>query len=327
MYDFITIGDAVVDTHLVIDHASLECDLSDQNCKLCLEYGAKIPINDSFQSIGGNAANVAVGLSELGIKTTVMTTIGDDVNGNFVREELKKKKIDTTLVGVDAASKTRYSTILNYKGERTILSYHKKRNYVWPTTVPETSWIYYTSLSDGFENIQNKLVSFLKKHPNVKLAFNPGTSQIGTDMESVLEIIKMTDVLILNLQEAEKILGTSLTKEKSMRDLVQELKNLGAKEVVITDGKNGAWAGNEENVWHQEIFPIKVVAKTGAGDAFSAGYLSAKYQGLSLTEGLRYGTANSTAVVSNFGSQNGLLDPAGMKKMLTKFAKIKPIIA
>ncbi|MBI5221289.1 MAG: carbohydrate kinase family protein [Candidatus Magasanikbacteria bacterium] len=128
MSNIIAIGDLVVDTHVKIDDASVECNLDGHNCKLCLDYAAKVPVTDSFQTVGGNAANFALGTSKLGLNTAIISTIGDDSNGKIIGSELKKHKINIAGVTKDKKTKTRYSIVLNFKGERTILSYHNKKN-------------------------------------------------------------------------------------------------------------------------------------------------------------------------------------------------------
>ena len=132
MLNLITIGDAVVDTHVQIDSTAKECKLRDKPYQLCLDYATKIPITNSFQSLGGNACNVAVAAKKLGLKTAILTTLGDDSNGKLILDELNKFKINTDLVNTELKKQTRYSIVLNFKGERTILSYHSKRKYIWP---------------------------------------------------------------------------------------------------------------------------------------------------------------------------------------------------
>ena len=324
MYDIITIGDAVIDTHVNIDNASVECDVNTRECQLCLDYASKIPITDSFQSLGGNAANVASGTARLGLKTAIVTTLGKDSNARLIAAELKKSKVDTSLIQYDAKTKTRYSVVLNFRGERTILSYHEERHYKLPKAMPAASWIYYTSLSRGFDDLQDSLLKYLDKHESVKLAFNPGSFQLKNSLNKVLEVLPRTDILIINLEEAERILNTSLKKEKTMSALVHKLINLGAKEVVITDAARGATAGTMDEVWSVPVFPLPVVAKTGAGDAFSAGYLAARDNDHDLRTALTWGIANSAGVISEHGPQKGLLDQKRLQAMINRFANIKP---
>ena len=70
-----------------------------------------------------------------------------------------------------------------------IIFNHKKKIYSWPKDLPGTDWVYYTSLSDGFENIQKNIFVYLKKHPTVKLVYNPGSFQLKNSFNSVLETI------------------------------------------------------------------------------------------------------------------------------------------
>ncbi len=324
MYDIITIGDSVIDTHVNIDNASVECDVNTRACQLCLDYASKIPITDSFQTLGGNAANVACGTAKLGMNTAIFTTLGRDSNGKLIASELKKTGVNTSLVQYDQKTKTRYSVVLNFRGERTILSYHEKRNYRWPKTMPPVDWIYYTSMSEGFEPMQDALLKYIQKHQSVKLVFNPGSFQLKNSIARVKEIIPKADILIVNLEEAEKILGTTLKKEKTMRAITHKLLSLGANEVVITDASRGASAGTEEEIWAIPTYPVKVVAKTGAGDAFSAGYVAARFNNHDIMTALKWGIANSTSVITEHGPQKGLADEKKIKQIISKNSSAVP---
>jgi sugar/nucleoside kinase (ribokinase family) len=326
MFNLITIGDAVIDTNLFIDEATLECDVNKQNCQLCLNYADKIPLTDSFQALGGNAANVAMAATKLGMTSSILTSVGNDANGKMIQDELEKKFVNTDLLSLDKKIKTRYSVILNFKKERTILSYHQKRAYDFPKNLPESNWIYYTSLSDGYEQLQEKLLKFLDKHKSTRLVYNPGSIQLK-NQDLTKEILSHTDILIVNLEEAEKILNTKLNKEKSVRALIHKLLALGAKETVITNGDAGAWGGNAESVWHCPTFPVEVVSKTGAGDAFSAAYLAARFYEHDIAAALNWGIANSCTAISSFGPDKNLLNKKEITKMISKFSSIKPVLS
>ena len=324
MFNLITIGDALIDTHVFIDNATLECDLNNQNCQLCLNYAGKIPITHSFQALGGNAANVATGSSKLGLTTAIISSLGQDINGDVVRDALEKQGVNLNLLTIDRDTPTRYSVVLNFKTERTILSYHQKREYIFPEELPETEWIYYTSLSEGYENFEDSLLECLDKHKTIRLAYNPGSVQLK-NLDRVKEIIARTDILIVNLEEAETILGTTLEETKSVDALIHSLLLLGAKEVAITDSTDGAWAGNEEYVYHTNIFPVQTRSKTGAGDAFSAGYVSARFYGESIDTALLWGMATSAHIVSTEGTEKIPVDKRQLAETIAKFSSVKPV--
>ncbi len=323
MFNIITIGDAVIDTYVFIDDATLECDVNRQNCQLCLNYASKIPLTDSFQAMGGNAANLALAAARLGLKTAILTSVGNDANGQMLKEGLKKNKVDTGLLFLDKKAKTRYSVVLNFKKERTILSYHQKRSYNFPKKLPKTDWVYYTSLSEGYENLQESLLDFLNKNNNINLAYNPGSIQLK-DLNLVKKVLPRTNILIVNLEEAETITGMKLNAEKNISPLISSLLNFGPKEVVITNSGEGAWAGNANSIWHMASFPVEVVSKTGAGDAFSAGYLAARINHYNPDSALSWGIANSASSISSIGPEKNLLNKKEITEMISKFSSIKP---
>ncbi len=305
MFDILTIGDCTVDTFIVIDHneARLQCDLKKENCLLCLNYADKIPIKQTHQSVGGNAANIAVGCRRLGLKTAIYTELGEDFNGFTIKHELEKNNVKTSLVKMLKNQETRFSIILNYLAERTILSSQIKRNYQ-PPALPNTGWIYYTSLSAGFEKIQDKIATYLKKYPKTKLAVNPGSYQMKKNLKKFKEILPRASWLFVNRQEAEIITGQKTSIEKN----IKTLQKMEVKNICLTDGTNGSYASDNEKIHFMPPSPIKAIEKTGAGDAYASGFLSALINKKTVPEAMQWGTANAGGVIQKIGAQDGLLN-------------------
>lgn len=325
MLNILAIGDPIIDTHVQIADNNDQCRLAEADSRqLCFDYGAKIPIANSFQSLGGNAPNTAIAMVKLGLSSALISTIGSDSNGRLILEQLKKFGVNSDLLTVEHGADTRYSIVLNYQSERTILSYSEKKNYIWPEPIPPAEWIYYSGLSQGFELIQNKLLEHLASHPALRLAVNPGSYLLKYAPKETREIIARADILVVNLEEAEKILGETREQEKTEGALMHELMALGAKEIVLTDGPRGAWAGNTEGIWSLPPYPVKVISKTGAGDAFSAAYLASRHLGHDIAHALEWGTANSCSVIQAHGPHAGLLDTKEVEKMIEKFSNIQP---
>lgn len=324
MYNIITIGDPVIDTHVQIADKTNECRIiEDKEKYLSFRYGAKIPIVDSFQTIGGNAPNVAIGCAKLGLSSAIISTIGDGSNGRMVLDFLKKFNVDSSFVTMEHDADTRYSIVLNYQKERTILSYSQKKNYIWPEPVPATDWVYYTGLSEGYETVHEKLLAYLDSHPGVRLAINPGSYMLKYALPALKEAVAQADLLIVNLEEAEAIAGHTKVQEKNETALLNDLLALGVAEVVLTDGMRGAWAATKEGAFHIEPYPVTVVAKTGAGDAFAAGYIAARHYSHDIPHALEWGCANSAGVVGAHGQQAGMLDQKGLAKIMEKFPEVK----
>lgn len=299
----LTIGDATLDTFLNIHEATVECDVQKKNCRLCFSYAEKIPIHESIQSAGGNAINVAIGLSKLGINTAVRSELGKDNNGNLVVEALKQANVTTTELLRSSQFQTRYSVILNFKGERTILGYHPPHQYHPLKLKGKYSWIYYSSLGPTFEIIQSSLIALLKKNPTIRLIFNPGSYQLKEKIEEVKKILFYVDILIVNREEAELLVG----KNKDTTVLLEKLLKAGPELVAITDGAHGACAATAEQFISVPAQPIKPISTTGAGDAFSSGFVAALIKQKNLKTALEWGIKNSSGVIRHFGAQTGLL--------------------
>ncbi len=115
--------------------------------------------------------------------------------------------------------------------------------------------------------------------------------------------MKITDVLLVNTEEATRIVGKHSTKE-----LHTELHKIGAKLTVITDGENGASTYDGKTFLHMDAYKTKdeVVDKTGVGDAYSSGFLSAIIYGKSLEEAMKWGDFNAQGKTTKIGGVNGL---------------------
>lgn len=316
-FDIISIGDTSLDVFLKINDASLMCSLDKETCWFCLNYTEKIPVTEIYFTPGGNACNNAVGSSRLGLKTALYTVIGDDDSGRRIIENIKKEKVSDAYIRVEKGNPTNYSTALLYKTDRTLLVYHDLRPYKLPQ-LSAAQWIYFTSMGKGFEKVFKALTRYLNSN-GTKFAFNPGTHQLLAGRKVLDPILKITDVLILNKEEALSLLGTHA--KVPIQDVMRGLRNLGPELVVVTDGAKGAYGFDGHHSYRMPPMPAKVLERTGAGDSFSTGLLAALAYNLPLSEALMWGSANAASVIEHIGPQAGLLTKEQMKKRCLKCGK------
>ena len=321
MFDLISIGDATIDTFIQIHEAQIKCNLNRQDCKLCLAYGDKIPVDKLAHLVAGNAANNAIGSRRLNLKSAIYVNIGDDDAGKKIADKLKEEKVGTEFVKVNANMESNYSAVINFKGERTILIYHQPWKYNLPD-LDKTKWVYFTSLSHSFTQSQiiDQLVQYLTR-TGAKLLYNPGTYQIEAGVKKSPQLLSLTEVFVVNLEEAEKIVGRSSGKNEVKR-LLKDLHDLGPKIVVITDGGNGSYALSNDKYYQLDIFPAHLVEMTGAGDGYAAGFLAAMFYGKEVMEAMRWGAANGASVIEQIGPQAGLLSYDKMQEKLKEYFKI-----
>jgi sugar/nucleoside kinase (ribokinase family) len=306
--ELLSIGDAALDVFMTPLESEALCTLDSKECLICFSYGEKIPVKSIEYSVGGNAANNAVGTKRLGINSGILVTLGGDSVGNQIIEKLEKERVDMRYVIQQPTAESNYSTIINYGGERTIFSYHAPRSYEFPVQLEPVPWMYLTSMGESFMPFYNHFVDFMSRNPQVKLAFNPGSRQLRAELSSLKPVLEKTFIIYVNRQEAERLVGSkdSIGNEK---DLLLALSALGPKVVVITDGPNGSFLfdSQESKFYKCGIMPVEAYERTGAGDAFGSGFLAAVIRGKSYKDALLWGTVNSASVIGYVGSQRGLL--------------------
>jgi ribokinase len=319
VYDIITIGDTTVDVFLDIDESTKLCKLDADKEWLCLKYAAKIPVKHVNKVVGvGNSANVAVGTRRLGLKTAIYTVLGDDAKGREIYKKFEKNKIGVEYIEMDRDTDTNMSAVIDYKDDRTILVHHEDRKYKLPK-MPPPKWIYFSSVCGNHDVINKKISEYVAKH-KIKLCFNPGSMQLILGIERLASILESCEIVFLNVREAEHL----TKKTKDIKKLLQAVKQLGPKIVVITDGTKGSYSFDGECMFQVGVIELPKLEKTGCGDAYASGFISAMAYGLDIKEAMRWGSANGAHAAVEIGSQDGLLDRTKLEKLLRRHTHFQP---
>lgn len=317
-YDFIAIGDAVVDAFIKLKDASVHCRVDRQDCEICLRFADKIPYEGVWVVPAvGNSANAAVGATRLGLKSALITNIGNDREGDDCLAALRAEKVGTEFIKAHEGVKTNYHYVLWYEDDRTILIKHEKFDYTLPD-FDDPKWFYLSSLGEHAEEFHQTVEKYLMNHPDIKLVFQPGTYQIKMGREKLANIYKRSEIFICNKEEAERILHLAPSEPKI---LLEGLHRLGPKIVVITDGPNGAYAHDQNcQSWFMPPYPdLKPpYERTGAGDAFASTFAVALALGKTIEEALRWAPVNAMSVVQDVGARAGLLTQDKLEEYLAK---------
>lgn len=312
--DILTIGDSCIDITMHISNANEVNTVDSDTPQICFIHGSKIPVDKFYSAMGGNSVNVATGCNRMGLKTAVYTEIGNDPNGQIITDGLDKLGINTEFCIKNEDQITNVNSIVVHNYERTIFSYHAPRNYKvrdWE----KPTFLYYTSIGEGFEKFQMELIDYIEKNKDIGVIFNPGTQQMRAGYNSIKEFLEVTNILILNLDEAVRLVG-----EKPLPKMHIDLQKLGPKLTVITDGKNGASGFDGENLVKVSAYTDgrEVKDKTGAGDAFSSGFISAIFHKKPLKEALGWGSINSFGEITKESAGTGLLNQKEMEKIVSE---------
>ncbi|MBI2666674.1 carbohydrate kinase family protein [Candidatus Woesearchaeota archaeon] len=313
-YQVLCIGSATVDHFLTIEQPFSS-----------VHVGDKIKTLELATFSGGGATNAGAALTKLGIKTKILTKLGNDHAANIVEKELRA-------FGVQNVCKTRSrkntdsSTVLSFAQEKDrIIFAHKGASQEltssdWKNAPKQMEWIYLASLTGHAFFLTQKIVSFAKKH-KVKLLLNPSLYLTQTGKKHLDLLLQATTLLVLNKEEAQAIAG----KKAVSAVLLKLLQKQGPETVVITDGPRTLYALHEGKQYSLIPPDVKIKDTTGAGDAFTAGLLAGIIKKCSFADALRMGQVNALGVLQHFGAKYKLLTEKEGKEGMKKY-KIKVVV-
>lgn len=307
-----------MDAFMTLDEHNKKCRVTTDN-ELCFRHGEKINVEKYDFAMGGNATNVAVGLSRLGLKTAPCTEIGDDEFSIKIRNWLAKEQIERLLM-IQTPGQTNFSVVINFKTDRTIFVQDVTRKHDFHFNEVATRCVYLTSLGETWKEAYKKVLTFARKEKAL-LAFNPGHLQIKIGGEIVREVLSHTDMLFVNKEEAELLLMHHYGEKDDDSDhyiqhLAEKLHQKGVKRVIITNGKDGSYVlDNSRKFYKKEMHPGDAVERTGAGDAYASGFLAATLHRLPIEKAMTWGSINAASVVSKVGAETGLLKKEAMEKL------------
>lgn len=305
-YDFVAIGDIVTDAFIRLKDASVHCNVNKDACEICLRFKDKVPYEEVYiVPAVGNSANAAVAAARLGLSTALVTNLGGDRYGEEALVALRNEKVATEYITVHPESKTNYHYVLWYGDDRTILIKHERYAYAFPD-IGAPRWVYFSSLGEHVDGYHDKALEHFARHPETKLAFQPGTFQIKAGKEKMGGLYRRSEIVFCNKEEAQRILETD---ESDIKKLLAGMRDLGPKIAVVTDGTNGAYSDDGSRILKVLPYPDPKAPyeRTGAGDAFSSTFTVALALGKSVEEAMRWAPVNSMSVVQNVGAQAGLL--------------------
>lgn len=292
-YDVITVGSALMDIFV-------DTGIHEVHKKMCYNVGTKISVRGVEFATGGGGTNTAASFSTMGLKTGFVGKLGKDSNAEMILEELKKFKVG--FLGKRSEEKTGFSVILDsVEHERTVLTYKGASDTLLFSEIPlsklKTNWFYFSSMMGvGFETLV-KLGNWAGKN-GAKIAFNPSSYLAQKGAAYLKPLLKNVEIIILNDEEARYIVPKG--------DMFEGLHKLGPNIVCITSGPKGNTVSSGEKMYTALPNDIKVVERTGAGDAFASGFLSGYIKTGDVRAAVIVGSLNAEGVIQIKGAKNGL---------------------
>jgi 5-dehydro-2-deoxygluconokinase len=297
--------------------------------RLCIDLNANEinrPMEETMtftKYVGGSPANIAIGMSRLGMKTGFIGKVADDQMGRFIVNYLNRNQMDTSSVITDTSGSVTGLTFTEIKSpiDCSILMYRDNVAdlKLTPNDVKE----------EYIKNSKAMLISgtALAKSPSREAVF------LALDYARKHGVIVFFDIdyrpytwgsveetaVYYNLaaEKCDVIIGTREEFDMMERfehnvhhdDYVTAKKwfDYHAKIVVIKHGKDGSIAYTKEGESYKgTTFPAKVIKTFGAGDSYAAGFIYGLMQGWDIPKSMEYGAAAASIVISSHSCSDAM---------------------
>jgi 5-dehydro-2-deoxygluconokinase len=271
----------------------------------------RVPLKDVTRFsryLGGSSANMAVGLSRLGVKTGMIACVGADALGEYLVEYLNGERVDTRFVrsrpGVlsslsltEISPPDRFPQV--FYRERPADTFvevgPEERSYIESARLFITNG---TSLCASPSREATYRALEWARAAGARVAFDVDYRASSWPSPEVAGLyarlaLPMIDILIANPDEVRMVAEAS-----DVDSAVARLRKHGVPLVVAKMGADGVLAAGAGETVFEPSFPIEVLSTIGAGDGFASGFLYGLLRDRPLRTALRYGNAAAAIVCS-----------------------------
>ena len=254
---------------------------------------------------GGSAANTIYGLGKLKINTGFIGVVGDDADGKALIKDFKKAGTDTSQIKVKKYAKTGFTKCLSDRYNFRSIQVTPGANNMLTKSDLDLSYINQAEIlyiSSFVDEMQLEILLELMNNidSSIKISFSPGELYAIRGLKTLKPVLKHTHILFLNENEMEQLTGKDLKKG------ARACLRAGCRIVVVTFGKGASWktvtaacyiqdSQGEYVVEPADNEEISIQDTTGAGDAFSTGFLYGLLKEKPLDECGRLGETAPTA--------------------------------
>lgn len=265
---------------------------------------------------GGCGVNIAVALSELGMKGMPILRVGEEWETNGFKKFLEDAGVplDGTKVLKDEATSTCY-LLQDNNGDHVTVFYPGSMDKKYAAPIPDE---FFEETRMGVITVASKpdnryFADQCKKH-NVPIVFGMKDDFDAFPVEFLKELLTESTIIFTNEVERaiiEKLFGC---------DTIEELFKIGKVQILITTlGKDGSicYERTADGIkeYRTGVCKIdKIVDATGTGDAYMSGFLYGYLNGRSTEECLRLGTALSAFVIQAVGCCTNIPTPEALEQ-------------
>jgi 5-dehydro-2-deoxygluconokinase len=262
--------------------------------------------------VGGFAGNVATGLARLGVRCAIVSRVGNEGHGEFVRDFLDREGVDTRFLAIDPYWQTPPTFCEVWPPDRFPLTFYRKPTAPdWQLSpgdfdaeeVAATELLYATGTGLAQSPSRETTLAALRGHRGTTifdLDWRPTLWEDAGDYPPLAhEAVATADVVVGNEEEV----GAAALPERPTR-------------LVLKRGGDGATVYDGDDETHVPAHPVEVVNGLGSGDAFAAALGHALLTGMTLAEGVRRGSVAGALVAAQLACSEAMPSLAELEAAL-----------
>ena len=301
MLDLISVGTISMD----LSFRGKSLPLENEHFKLAI--GGKYVVDELYESVGGGGANVALGLRQYGFEVAVLGIVGENSFKEVILNKLHQAGVRTHLCQFHKGYLNVSSIFLTEAGERSIVHYEPPYADLFTDlkdfdALLETRAIYLGNLPDVDISQRTQLLT-LTKHNDILTILNLGVKDVRRDQKELEPLIAQTDILIINGHEFADLVKKKYEDLDFRSNVVAEEKILIDKTVIVTDSEKGSFGYTKGRVFHQKAVEVeKIVDTTGAGDGYTAGFITQYLRSKDIEEAMFQGAEQAAKVLAKVGA-------------------------
>ena len=259
---------------------------------------AKLRINEHLTSCGGQVTTALATCAAMGLRTSYIGTIGSDANGTLMREELKRRCIDTTsAVARNAPNPFAVILLDDRHGERVVLWHRNAAMALQPAEIAHD-----TIAAARLLHVDDVDIAASVHAANLaRMAGKPVTSDIERTTDDILALIDAVTIPIF----AEHV-PTTLTGETDLPRALERLRKPHHTMLCVTLGARGALLQAGNDVIHEPGISVETVDTTGAGDIFRGAFISALLRGERPQDIVRFANAAAALSCARVGAMSSI---------------------
>ena len=245
---------------------------------------------------GGKGINVSLILKELGYESRALGFVSG-FTGNYIKDVLKDKGLNEDFINIEngftrinVKVKSSEETEINGQGpnisEEDLNKLYEKLDTLRENDVLVLAGSIPNTLDSSFyENIMKRL-----ENKNIKIV-------VDATKNLLINVLKHKPFLIKpNNHELEELFNVKLETTDEIITYARKLKDMGAKNVLISRGKDGALLITENGeIFISNVAKGKVKNSVGAGDSMVAGFIAGYLNSKDYKEALKLGAASGGA--------------------------------